>query len=448
MVAIFSSLTLFAQNYASIKGIAKKDQLSKVILYEVKYGAINEIATSHITKDGYYGFYFEPEQEGFYIVGDEKISRNRIYVKHGDMVELNILNDTVYLSSNNTIENKKLYQWESIFHSIKDKALNFKHLFFNHKECFPILEAMRPAAEAYKQTIKTKNSHFNNLMASAVRYDMDYYAIKYLNTPKLDIKDRKPFVRLSSSQWSPYYSTITTKDKFSDNNILRMDYGAEFLDEYTTFVLIKDSVKMDFKTKFDLLPTDELKAELLIHCSKRYTKYEQLIGMQKKYAHYFTQMHHHERLGVIASQLFDCKDGGYAADFIYPDATGKMVALSDFRGKYVLVDVWATWCGPCHAEIPHLIKLEEAFHGKDIVFMGVSLDENSDLQKWKNMLVEKGLKGIQLFASGWSKIAEDYKIKGIPRFLLFDREGKIIKSNAPRPSEPELKKLIEELLEK
>lgn len=446
MAAIFSSLTLCAQNYASIKGIAKKDQLNKVILYEVKYGTINEIATSHITKDGYYGFYFKPEQEGFYVVGDGKISRNRVYVKHGDKVELNIMNDTVYLAPNNSAENKKLYEWETIFHPIKDKALDSKDIFFFHTQFFPILEAMQPKAERYKKGLNTKNTHFNALMASAVNYDIEYYAIKYLNTPKLDINNRKPFVRLKPSELPAYYNTVVKKNEFSDNNVLNMDYGAEFLEVYTTFIIFKDSLKQDFKTKFELLPNDELKAEMLIYCSNRYEKYEQLVGMQKNYAKYFTQMHHKERLGLLASKLFDGKDGAYAADFIYPDATGKMVALSDFRGKYVLVDVWATWCGPCHAELPHLIKLEEEFHGKDIVFVGVSLDENRDLQKWKNMLIDKGLKGTQLFASGWSKIAEDYKIKGIPRFMLFDRDGKIIKLDAPRPSNPELKKLIEELL--
>jgi alkyl hydroperoxide reductase subunit AhpC len=68
--------------------------------------------------------------------------------------------------------------------------------------------------------------------------------------------------------------------------------------------------------------------------------------------------------------------------------------------------------------------------------MGVSVDEDKDKEKWQNMIAEKGMKGIQLFASGWkTTIAEAYNISSIPRFILIDREGKILNATAERPSE-------------
>ena len=70
--------------------------------------------------------------------------------------------------------------------------------------------------------------------------------------------------------------------------------------------------------------------------------------------------------------------GQPAADFAFEDMEGKTVRLSDFRGKYVYVDLWATWCGPCNAEIPHLRKLEERLRGKNIVFVGISSDSDRD----------------------------------------------------------------------
>ena len=150
----------------------------------------------------------------------------------------------------------------------------------------------------------------------------------------------------------------------------------------------------------------------------------------------------------LSAKLYVGNKGDKAANFTYPDRNGKMVSLSDFKGKIVVVDVWATWCGPCREEIPALIKLEKEMHGKEVVFIGVSVDEKKDHQKWLEVLDKEGLEGVQLFADGWSQIVKDYKIKGIPRFMVFDREGNVIMIDAPRPSEPALKALLERELDK
>ena len=119
------------------------------------------------------------------------------------------------------------------------------------------------------------------------------------------------------------------------------------------------------------------------------------------------------------------------------------MSLSDFKGKVVVVDVWATWCGPCKAEIPHLKKLEKEFEGRDdIVFLGVSVDKAKDKDKWLKMIDEQQMAGIHLFADGFSQIAESYQITGIPRFMVFDKQGNIVSTNAPRPSNPQLKTLL------
>ena len=87
--------------------------------------------------------------------------------------------------------------------------------------------------------------------------------------------------------------------------------------------------------------------------------------------------------------------------------------------------------------------------GKEVVFIGVSTDEKKDYQEWLEVLDEEGLKGVQLFADGWeNKIVNDYKITGIPRFMVFDKKGNVVTTKAPRPSSSELKKLIERELKK
>jgi thiol-disulfide isomerase/thioredoxin len=140
----------------------------------------------------------------------------------------------------------------------------------------------------------------------------------------------------------------------------------------------------------------------------------------------------------------------------YENYNGGTSSLSDLKGKYVYVDVWATWCGPCKVEIPHLKKLEAEMHGKNIAFVSMSIDdakthkgswEQANLD-WKAMVADKELSGIQIMApKGWeSDFVKAYKINGIPRFILIDPSGNVVDPNAPRPSSPKLKEKLEALL--
>lgn len=115
------------------------------------------------------------------------------------------------------------------------------------------------------------------------------------------------------------------------------------------------------------------------------------------------------------------------------DINGKEVSLSDLAGKYVYIDVWATWCGPCRGELPHLKKLEHQFRHNNIAFVSISCDQNKEA--WEKMVKDEKLEGIQLHAGENGRAFMDaYMIKGIPRFILLDREGKIIAADMTRPS--------------
>lgn len=138
--------------------------------------------------------------------------------------------------------------------------------------------------------------------------------------------------------------------------------------------------------------------------------------------------------------------GDAAIDFTYPDKDGNNVALSDFIGSVVYVDVWATWCGPCRAEMPFLHDLEAEYSDKNVTFIGVSVDEEKNRQVWLDMMEEKDMKGVQIFADGWSQITKDYAINGIPRFMLFDTEGNVSNLNADRPSSDDIRPALDALL--
>jgi len=128
-----------------------------------------------------------------------------------------------------------------------------------------------------------------------------------------------------------------------------------------------------------------------------------------------------------------------APDFTLKDIDGKQVSLKDFRGKVVYMDVWASWCAPCIAEINKAKKLKEHFKGEDeLVFLYVSIDK--DEARWKEMVKKKDIKGIHLLSKGGEEagIVQKYNVPAIPKFVIIDREGNVADGDAKWPSDPEL----------
>lgn len=133
--------------------------------------------------------------------------------------------------------------------------------------------------------------------------------------------------------------------------------------------------------------------------------------------------------------------------FNYENHNGGKSRLEDFNGKYVYIDIWATWCGPCIKEIPHLKQLINDYKDK-IEFISIAIDPVKDHEKWKNLVDAKDLEGVQLFAdNSWdSQFIKEYSIKGIPRFILIAPDGTIADPDAHRPSSPEIRAIFDGLL--
>lgn len=124
------------------------------------------------------------------------------------------------------------------------------------------------------------------------------------------------------------------------------------------------------------------------------------------------------------------------------DLNGNKVDFSKFRGKYVYIDMWASWCAPCIREIPHLKKLEEEVKNENVVFLSLSIDTNEE--SWKKKVKELDLKGNLLIDSK-NELPKALGVSGIPFFVIYDKEGKLYKYNAPRPSDANVKEMLEQL---
>tara|TARA_R110000868_G_scaffold370187_3_gene633665 strand:- start:867 stop:2243 length:1377 start_codon:yes stop_codon:yes gene_type:complete len=229
-------------------------------------------------------------------------------------------------------------------------------------------------------------------------------------------------------------------------SLVREHYNKE-----ATKISEKDSIGGDiaFIKTVSNVKSDVIKNSLLFeHASYKMDYSKDVEAFYKTFMENSTNEKNNALITEKYNKLVGLKAGRPSPQFVnYENYEGGTTSLEDLKGKYVYIDVWATWCGPCIAEIPSLKKIEEQYHDKNIEFVSISIDKASDHEKWKTMVAEKELGGIQLFADNdWnSGFVKDYQINGIPRFILIDPDGNIVDANAPRPSSPKLIELFGEL---
>lgn len=134
--------------------------------------------------------------------------------------------------------------------------------------------------------------------------------------------------------------------------------------------------------------------------------------------------------------------GDRMPDFNLEDIDGKQVSLKDFKGKYVLIDIWATWCGVCLDEAPFFERLESQFHHKCIAFVSISADKNRDV--WVKMIQSKqtNIPQWRLPEGEKSPLLSAFGIEGIPRFILLDKKGRILNTMCGMPSKPEIGEML------
>ncbi|MCM1501353.1 MAG: TlpA family protein disulfide reductase [Bacteroidales bacterium] len=250
-----------------------------------------------------------------------------------------------------------------------------------------------------------------------------------------------------------YYGTIR-RYAVEDNDLVDIDQYREFMSEAAHQLDIngRDIKEMYPKTVAsmryiaDNSKSTKVRENLLHHIAAPYVEIYGTDNIQELSNIYTTYV---KDTSLIADFRQKCdiwdytKPGKKAPEFTAVDIEGNKHHLREFRGKYVYIDIWATWCAPCRAELPYLKELEAKFKGRNIVFLGLSIDQ--DKTKWEEKVKGGELCGEQFYLGLESDFQKRFKINGIPRFILLDMEGKTINSDMTRPSSAETVSTLENL---
>ncbi len=439
---LFISLTVFAKSGKVI--LSGKVSNPSVTSIKITYFDYKEVASADLDDNGNFKMSAKIEG-GFYFLS---YGRNTAYIYLHPKDELSInfnaehFDETLVFKGkgserNNYLANKSIVGAEltedlDAFYKVDEATYikNITHVKQMHSEALAkinVEDFFKTAEEKsleYERLLSIQNykSNYKFYLGEDITPSTEFYKpIDNVKLNKADDYKKQPYYRyLVNSIWSKKIEAAPNVDEML--NVLRK-------------VPLRDTAITLVNGFYSKISSNKERAKDYLDLIKMVTKHQPFIDAAEK--QYNEVM---KSKGLIK--------GDASPEFSYETVDGETISLSDLKGKYIYIDVWATWCGPCIKQVPYLKKLEERYHDKNIVFISISVDKEKVKGTWKQFIEDKQLGGLQLFAdkSFDSDFMNAYAVNSIPRFILIDPEGKIIDPEAPRPSFDKTKVLLDSLL--
>ncbi len=372
-----------------------------------------------------------------------------VYVRPGDSVLINAnsvgdIMKTVRFGGNAPIYNDYIFRSENINNIFNQSLMSI--LGQEEKAALSSLDSVRAIHADEIAALQKGNANIDpvfiktevarSLYQWAILHQLypDYYA--YIH--KLENKDAHVL--------SPEFDTYLAEVNLNDEELINLPIYIDFVQTYLRADFNKfyeDSLSNEYSSYADFqlktidkkIENKNIKAILAYKSISDQVMYQ---GNKDKDSYWetFNSLCTDDNLkndiSVKLASWSHLNRGSTIEEIAMQDTLGNQIHFSDFVGKWIYVDVWATWCSPCRKEIPVLKELEEEFKGQDVVFMSISVDRSPE--PWKKMVKAEELKGVQVWAGQNQVINNFYKVSGIPRFMIFDPQGKIYEANADRPS--------------
>ena len=381
-------------NEVTIGGTAEKANV--LSLYSFDNGEVTLLQSAPVDKEnGTFQLTVELPYEGLYLMGSNEQALYPLYLMGGDIISAEYKDNRLSLTGEMSEENQVLFKWENKANDTKIDSFLYNFLpgenSVGYEEFFRELEDLAAHKEAMLKELEGKKGNFYKLLVNKINADLDFYALSYLRAFGWDIPDT---VNLPA-----YYENMQPDTAFQNPAILELPYAGKMLDTYIWYLgRNQDKASAAKETcQYSLLNDKNLQQEYLItsaSCMKYYDEYESLL--QQCGADFFTEPYK-SRISRIGDALAWSKPGIEAFDFqgVAPDSS--IIKLSDYKGKVVVVDVWATWCEPCRRMMPLFHEMQKEFKGENVVFLSVCVGVWVEMDKWIELSKEFHIKENNLF---------------------------------------------------
>ena len=444
-IVFFSCQQDSEKTYSLISGTIVNNTAENVIIRNNDFEAKIPISadgtfsdTLHLNHNGFYQLFVGREQTGIYLEKGQDLNVSLNTEQFDESLEYSgdLAKPNSYLA--------KKYLWN-------EQHLNYEELFSLEENAFiSKLEAYQKSLDSLFESENVSNENFKKMLNEEDSYSRAALVENYLvahryytgtqdfqvsnefynHIENIDFKDTLAYRNSASYQnlLDAHFSRLISQ-RTSESGENPTLVFLKLVDSSLPNGYAKDKIMSDY-LEFGLKPDGDLEEAYALYKNSNPAS-ENLADLTERY-----------------KMLQTITKGKHSPTFDYENHKGGTTSLDDLKGRYVYIDVWATWCGPCIREIPALKETVKHYQGKNIHFVGISIDEPKDYEKWKTMVTEKEMAGFQLMAdNNWeSEFVTKYGILGIPRFILVDPEGNIVNADAPRPSDPKLKELLDSLI--
>ncbi len=440
---LMTATVAVAQN-TIIKGSFKKVGIQNTMAKEIYVGTAEngnlKQVLANILKPENYAFQFGVDKttgifDKIVFIGSQG-EFYPLYVGKNETIEINVERGCGVLSGKIGKENKLFAKWISIVTPLRQLVYTVEGRTKPAEEFHQAITKATAETDKLLSNLKTGNRQFDEEAPKVLHY-MTMLDVLHMFDQGIYFNTHEDYPK--------YIQNLFSSDVFKDTSVLEyspLAFDLLMLYGFGRHIIYNNHQGSSAEFVSEDISSQELRSQFIINAIERGMVWD-LKAFDEKHGSEVLPAQR-EKYELLKRRINVNKEGEDWIDFTYPDAKGKMHSLSDYKGKVVVVDVWATWCAPCKAEIPHLETLEKEMKGKDVVFISLSID--TDQEKWMQFVKEKALGGVQLITYNKGTIVDDYAVDAVPRFMVFSKQGKTVSTNAPRPSTPELKAMIEKEL--
>lgn len=396
--------------------------------------------TLHTDKNGCFDTTFVLKQPTYY-----NISRNTLYLSPGDDL-------TVRITTNNkeaTFTGRGAAANEYMKYRLFPKSGSYieggSYLRADFVQTKALIDSLATLRRGELAALKGVSNQFKQLEGARITADVLNSYISYITyatwlrgekkTQEQLTEEIQTFYKNLTAYANPLYKLLA-KDELMDVAVVRSVMGYIVQPENDTFKAWGEGVNLS--PRISEMYQAAAKVGILRGRTDRNT-----IDSIQVFADNLTNKEFAVELQAKIKQAQKLAKGSPAIDITFADVEGNTHRLSEFKGKILYLDFWATWCGPCKQESPYFEKLSKEYAGKDIVFIPISTDTNH--KAWTDYL-NAHAKELKQYNCVDPKLHSEWAIFYIPRFVLIDKDFNIVDAYAPRPSEAAAKTLIDSLL--